>query len=340
MASLKSALVAMQHRVGRVPTLWDFYRFESVDPVLLATKRDHYPALVRALLREESDLTPEASSWLRLISHEVLASKRLHETVLLQLLIERESVTAADVAATFADNGLPPSDLNVRTAVDSLALRGYSQGDARRYGSGIVRVSGDSVALAPAVITELRAGGAFAAAVKDVLETGSHLIADRYLSAVPFTPGMQYTRRDAARLVGWPRSTASTIYGYKTDVAVGVATIFVTLHKSENVEASTAYEDALLDQSSMRWFSKSNRTSTSKDVAPIAQGKVALHVFVKKDEAEGSDHYYLGRASVHDVIDTAMQNGAGEPLPVVQMTLRFDEPLKRGLFDYFGFADL
>lgn len=44
MRRLKSALEAMQHRVGGVPKLWDFHRFESVDPLLLATKVEHYPA--------------------------------------------------------------------------------------------------------------------------------------------------------------------------------------------------------------------------------------------------------------------------------------------------------
>ena len=47
MSNLKNALLAMRNRVGGVPKLWDFYRFQSVDPVLLATKREHYPALVQ-----------------------------------------------------------------------------------------------------------------------------------------------------------------------------------------------------------------------------------------------------------------------------------------------------
>ena len=51
MANLKTAVLAMQNRVGGVPTLWDFYRFESVDPVLLATKQENYPALVQSLLQ-------------------------------------------------------------------------------------------------------------------------------------------------------------------------------------------------------------------------------------------------------------------------------------------------
>ncbi len=87
MSNLKNALLAMRNRVGGVPKLWDFYRFQSVDPVLLATKREHYPALVQALLRVDSELSPAESRALNLISHEVLAAKRLHEFLLLELLL-------------------------------------------------------------------------------------------------------------------------------------------------------------------------------------------------------------------------------------------------------------
>ena len=109
MRRLKSALEAMRHRVGGVPKLWDFYRFESVDPVLLATKVEHFPRLVQRLLRVDADLSASASRALSLLSHEVLAAKRLHEYVVLRLLRERASVTRPEIATAFADAGLVSS---------------------------------------------------------------------------------------------------------------------------------------------------------------------------------------------------------------------------------------
>lgn len=125
------------------------------------------------------------------------------------------------------------------------------------------------------------------------------------------------------------------MYGYKTDDALGVCTIFVTLHKADDVDASTAYEDALLDPSTMRWFSKNNRTLRSRDVRPIVEGRVAVHVFVQKDDAEGADHYYLGEATAHEAVETTMPGANGTPLPVVEMTLKFKTPIRQGRFDYF-----
>lgn len=339
MANLKTALLAMKNRVGAIPTLWDFHRFESVDPVLLATKKDHYLQLVRALLREGPALEGSADRALALLSHEVLPAKRLSEFVLLELLLDQEAVTFQQVANALTTAGVASDDVSITAAVDTFTLRGYSQGDKNRYQVGIVEQADDIVSLTPAFVSDIATKPALAAAISDLVETGKELTLGRYLTDRLFTPGMQYSRRDAARLVGWPRSTASTIYGYKSDENLGVCTAFSTLHKDETVVASTAYEDGLLDPSTMRWFSKNNRTLQSKDVKQFVEGLVNIHVFVKKDDAEGSDHYYLGQAIVDEAIETEMAGDAGQPLPVVAMTLKFQEPIKQGLFDYFRPAE-
>ncbi|WP_210502905.1 DUF3427 domain-containing protein [Nocardioides xinjiangensis] len=332
MANLKTALLAMKNRVGGIPTLWDFYRFESVDPILLATKKAHYPHLARTLLRQGPVLDDAGDRALELLSHEVLPAKRLSEFILLELLLERRIASHEEISRAFEEAGISSDHASIRAAVDTLALRGYSLGDQKRYSVGIAEEADDLIALTTAFIDSITSSTALRAAVADLINTGKALTQSRYLRDSLFTPGMQYSRRDAARLVGWSRSTASTIYGYKSDEALGLCTAFTTLHKDETVAASTAYEDALLDPSTMRWFSKSNRTLESKDVKQFVDHRVDIHVFVKKDDAEGSDHYYLGKAKVAEAVETRM---AGDGLPVVAMTLKFGEPIKQGLFDYF-----
>jgi len=334
-SNLKNALLAMRNRVGGVPRLWDFYRFRSVDPVLLATKREHYPALVQSLLRVESRLDESQSRALSLLSHEVLASKRMHEFVLLELLLTTGGATEGDIRSAFELARIPSDSSHITSAVDTLTLTGYAQADVNRYQVGLAEHHDDGVRLTDEFLVAHTESVALSEAVTDLLKTGKEITRDRYRADLPFTPGMQYSRRDAARIVGWPRAYASTIYGYKTDEVAGVCTIFVTLHKSSEVDASTAYEDKLLDPSTMRWFSRSRRTMESAEVSLVVNGAVQVHVFVKKDDAEGSDHYYLGRATAHDAEETTMPDRYGRPLSVVTMLLKFDPPIKQGLFDYF-----
>jgi hypothetical protein len=85
----------------------------------------------------------------------------------------------------------------------------------------------------------------------------------------------------------------------------------------------------------MLWYTKSKRRLDSPVEAAIIAGDFDLHVFVKKDDAEGSDFYYLGQATPSDAEQTTMPNDQGQQLDVVRMLLRFEEPIESALFDYF-----
>lgn len=336
LANLKSALVSMRNRVGKPPALYDFYRFESVDPVLLATRLKHFPDLVAKLLGEEHGFSENQSRALELLSHEVLASKRSHELELLDLLLKHKKFRLNDLSDFFRSHGLSVTQSTLKTVVDTFTLGGYSESAKKRYGSGLILMTDGWIELDPGFVQSLKLTTSFSDAVQDLIRTGKSLLRTRYESASIFTPGMQYSRQDAAHLLGWPRKYSSTIYGVKTDTTLGVCAIFVTLEKSDDVSASTAYKDQLLGLSTMRWFTKSNRRLSSKDVAPIVNGEVDLHVFVKKDDAEGTNHYYLGQAKSSEAVETTMPGVNGESLPVVTMLLNFQEPISQGLFDYFA----
>lgn len=339
MARLKSAILAMRNRVGAVPRLWDFFRFESVDPVLLATRREHYPALVSAALKEPTTMTGVSSRALQLISHEVLPSKRGHEFVLLRALLDDIRLSEARIAEVFAQAGLPAGSDYVRSAVDSLTLDGYADADVKRYGGGIVTRDGlGNVEILSDVAEAYRSDSEFTANVDDLIETGRSIVSAGYEAGVPFKGGVQYTRKEVLRQLCWPRSWVSTLYGYKVDRASGpvpACPIFVTLHKGEDVSLTTAYEDRLVDHSTMLWFTRSRRTLRSDEVRAIASNEVKLFVFVKKDDAEGSNFYFLGEAVSRDAVEATMADDKGGTVSVVKMLLEFDAPIDNGLFEYF-----
>lgn len=328
---LKSAVLDMRNRVGGPPALWDFYRFASVDPVVLATKKSHFPELLESLKVANANLTQTQSTQLHQLSHEVLPAKRLHEFVLLRRLLEGSSLEPGSALQALLDAGVPADLRQASSALDTLTVDGYSQQLSARYGEPVAeRDSEGRVSLRRDFAESMTLDGALATAVHDLLRTGEHLTVDRYDLDRLFTPGRQYTRTDAARILGWPRANATTIYGYKTDSESGACAIFVTLHKSDDISATTAYEDELLDTSSMRWFTRSRRTLESKEVIPIVENTVDLHVFVQKDNAD--DFFYLGLADAHDAEQTHMP---GRSESVVRMVLRFREPIEAALFDYF-----
>lgn len=333
---LKHEIELIAQRVGRTPLLRDFWEHGSVDPVVLATKANHFPALLKRVLGVEDQMTPEESNILHLLSHELLPAKRLHEFVLLSLLLDEGSVAFATLSQKLAASGLPTNERILKSVVDTFLLEGYNAGDKNRYQRPLANLDHDGrIKISETFSRSYSNVPDFRRAVDDVVWTGQRRNAFEYRHDRVFTPGSQYSRRDVSRLLGWARSHASTIYGYRTDVASGVCPIFVTLHKGDDVEASVAYEDELLDPSTMRWYTRSRRTLESREVSAIINHEVDLHVFVKRDDAEGTGFYYLGEAHSEQAEQTTMPADDGKPLNVVRMILRFEEAIEHTLYDYF-----
>lgn len=336
MPKLRAALMAMRDRVGRTPRLRDFWRFKSTDPVVLATRRAHYPSLLQAALKEPTDLTPRQAKALELLSHEVLPAKRAGEARLLRALLTTPTLSRADARNAVGDDGGTVPDPRLDSVIDTFTLQGHAEADQKRYQTGIVERGEDGrIGLTPEFRWDYERSPSFRAHVDDIAETGEAMATALYESSSPFTAGRQYSRKEVCRLLGWPRKFTSTIYGYRADLATGDCPIFVTLHKSEGITSSTAYEDALLDQSTMLWYTRARRTLASAEVDNIVKGRVKLYVFVKRDEAEGSQFYFLGGATPLDFEETTMPDDEGKALPVVRMRLEFDAAIPAGLFDYF-----
>lgn len=333
---LKEEIELVSQRVGRVPKLRDFWEQKSVDPVVLATKREHFPALLNKTLGTETGLSPAESRMLQLLSHELLPAKRLHEFVLLSHLLEHGRMSHGSLASKLATSGLEANENILNSAIATFSLEGYTAGDKKRYQVPIVTPEdGGEIKLTEPFNQSYSQNRYFRSVVDDVLWTGKRQNSSKYRHDRTFTPGRQYSRRDVSRLLGWARSHAATIYGYRTDVASGVCPIFVTLHKGDEVEASVAYEDELLDPSTMRWYTRSRRTVASREVSAIINHEVELHVFVKRDDAEGTEFYYLGEAHSTQAEQTTMPDDGGVPLNVVRMILRFEEAIEHTLYDYF-----
>ena len=84
MANLKTAHASDAEPRRRCPELWDFLRFESVDPVLLATKKAQLPPPCSSAPARWSASCRDADGALEPAVTRGLPSKRLHEVALLE----------------------------------------------------------------------------------------------------------------------------------------------------------------------------------------------------------------------------------------------------------------
>ena len=336
LANLKSAYREMQQRLGEQPWLMDFARFDTVDPVVLATARtnSYWDFLVKA---KAVDTSPTAAQrgFLAFLDHELLPGKRPHELLLLQALLAGEQITRSQFRELLRAQDLADDARTVLSVEGVLSLRFFTQQEITKYGVGVVDVVGERYQLSPAFLGEWDASETFRAHVRDAVDTGLHLARHRHGWSSGLQQGRRYSRKDVCRLLGWETNQQGVMFGYKIDAATQTCPIFITYQKDEEVSASTQYEDELLDPQTVRWYTRSRKTLQSRDERAIVADEVPLHVFAKKDDAEGTDFYYLGQAAPREAEQSQMPDDSGTMLPVVTMKLDLEAPLEDSLYEYF-----
>lgn len=335
-ALLKPSLEAMRSRLGRTPRLVDFATNDSTDPVVLATSYRHFPELLHRTLKVENSITPDQAKFLDFLGNEVLGAKRIAETEILFELLKVESATLEHLDGVVVSLESETDRTLTESALRTLTFDFLTESERSRYGSPpVVAEEGDLYRMNDELRSALAGDVDFSNEVHDILWAARAVIPRKYGEAGPFALGRQYSRKDASRLLRWRSNMQGTIFGYKVDAATSTCPIFITYHKADNVIASTQYADELLDTRTLTWFTRSRRTLQSEEVKAIVSNSVDIDVFAKKDDNDGTDFFYLGRAVAGQHFQTDMQDKDGNTIPVVRVTLQFTEPISQGLFDYF-----
>ena len=102
------------------------------------------------------------------------------------------------------------------------------------------------------------------------------------------------------------------------------------------------YEDEFINNVTHQWFSKQARTLKSNDVDEIinsSENNMRLPLFLKKDDNEGSDLYFLGDLKVDKATleETYIQDRKNnKQKPIVKMRMYLDRPIKEDLYKYIS----
>ena len=234
-----------------------------------------------------------------MLSLELLNGKRKHEMILLDLLLHQGKVKYDDYLTHLTEANCSINHATIDSVKRILNLSFFTQAYKTKYGEKpiIILHEDQYFMFNEAIRGSLNNNEYFKLLVSDIVQSAKEKN-QIYISDQPLTLYAKYTRKDACRLLNWASDESSTMYGYKTKH--NTCPIFITYHKNDEVEASVAYGDEFLSPDVLKWYTRSNRTLESEEVKKIIDAKennIDIHIFVKKDNDEGSDFYYLGKAS-------------------------------------------
>ncbi|HLQ97677.1 MAG TPA: DUF3427 domain-containing protein, partial [Candidatus Dormibacteraeota bacterium] len=342
MRTLRDAYSALKNRIGRVPRLYDFITNHSIDPVVITdnkqNKISNYHHFLIKMKEEMPALTDYENSVLSMFSLEILNGKRKHEIILLDLLLDQEKVTYDQYTDQLTAANCQVTDSVISSVQQIFRLSFFNQNDRRKYGEKTIITLNDNNTFAfnSSIRESLEKNTYFKEMVRDVVETAKEK-SKAYQSDQPFTLYEKYTRKDACRLLNWESDESGTINGYR--VKYNTCPIFITYHKHDQIDPGLDYGDEFLNQELLKWYSTKNRTLKTGEIQTILNAEIEgidLHIFVKKDDDEGRNFYYLGQAlpDRQTVEQGEMVDKKGKVLPVVHMNMMMEKSIDHKLYHY------
>lgn len=340
---LKEEYTKLKLRLAHIPTMMDFVNNGFIDPLLFIDYAGSYYGFKCKVEKEDLLLSAKEMCSLQFLSLEFARGFRVHEILLLQTLIQQKQITCEDFSQILRAYNVILNEKDIAGMCNLLSPNFYTQADKKKYG-GITYVNFDKtkqIFTRSDEFTNLLNNELYVKEISDCLLYGlkrailkeNEVRVDNNLVLY-----RKYSRKDVCKLLNWKSDCSSTVYGYKTETSTEDYTcpIFVTYKKSDDISDTTKYEDVFIDNTRFNWYSRSRRTSESDEVSALihqSENNIRVLLFVKKDDAEGSDFYYMGDMKYHSFEDTTM-NGKDGRVPVVNIQFDMETPVPQNLYSY------
>lgn len=340
---------ALRQRLGRIPSLEDFRQFGEASPDLIFSCKSlgsYHAYLSRYEPEYHVEFSDDQETILKFLSSCLADGKRATELLVVRELLSggttideaREKVDAYDLLHA---GRLSPAMLtaDMASSLRVLSLSFFNSVDRGKFVPLCEPIMGDGIVPSRELCAAL-ADPEFVRQCREVVDYGLHTNELRYEGSAPdsrLCVGERYTRADACRLLDWDKDEHGTINGYsfKTDDWL----IFVTYHKGADVSDSIRYKDEFLSPSTFVWYSQNNRGLKSKDYLKLCHldpDETRVHLFVKRDDSEGSDHYYLGTLSFDPrmIAEEKTVDAHGAEVPILRVPFSLDREVAPETYRY------
>ena len=350
-SSLGRAYRNLRMRMGRIPSLADFAQLAEVSPRLVFENKS-FGCYHSLLERYEKDYTVRFSHeqvvYLQFISEKLADGKRPAELLVLRELMRGDTSVEDCIECLrsydrLSGQGICSEDTyrrEVGSSVRILSLEFFNARMRTKLERACEQLADGTISRSKGFATALE-DAEFVKQLNEVIDYGLDLCKREYAlghdADQRLCRGERYSRADACRLLCWDNDESGTINGYSFKTSDWP--IFVTYRKADEVSDSVKYEDAFESPSRFIWFSQNNRSFKSKDFQKLSAFDAStqrIHLFIKKDDSEGQDHYYLGTLSfsLGDITEELKPDSNGKAAPILRVPFTLDHPVDKDTYRY------
>ena len=343
---LKEEYNKLKMRLARIPTMMDFVNNGFIDPHLFIDYAGSYYEFLKKMDKEYTDLAPNHRTSLQFISLEFSHGFRMHELLLLKLLIENNTVTLEQFSDELSKRKVAFKG-SVKQILKVLSKEYYRQEDQKKYGE-ISYVSFDNETKTfskTESFNSMLQNNLYKEHLLDLLEYGINKATIKE-NEVYGDDGLvyyrKYSRKDVFKIMNFDKDqNPQNVGGYIIQEVEGrkKCPVFVTYEKAEDISLSTKYKDYFINNTRFNWMSKNKRYLNSPDVEAILNqetNNIQIELFIKKDDNEGTDFYYIGKMKTdyESKEQTQIPNEKGQMLPVVNLQFDIEPSVPQNLYSY------
>lgn len=339
---LKRDYELLKFKLGRIPMMIDFLADQSRDPYLFVKKEKSYYQFVAKIERwGEGVMDALSTLLLKFFANEINNARKVEESVLLKLLLERKTVSVAAFDQVLLEGyGVSATSVLIDSVINNLNFQFATETKGKRksigdlYSLDIVGLSDGELFLSPQFIDRLKNDTfrRFLADNTDYSIKKYEGLFNENLYLDGFIRYQKYTRKDVFRILNWRQNPmAQNVGGYMVSKDKTNCAIFVNYHKADGISGTTKYDDGFISPTEFKWMSKSKRKLSSPDVKSIRYDKMRLPLFVKKHNDEGDDFYFMGNMTpIDESFEQSTLNGAS----VVKVRFKMDQPVNEEMYAY------
>lgn len=339
-SDLKKDYNLLKFKLGRIPKMMDFIEHGSRDPFLFVNYSNSYFNFVRKIEQESNlELALDEAIILELFAKEINNSKRVEESLLIQLLINSDKLLIKD----FIENILEKYNYLITYETIFSCVFNLNFKFVRKE-KDLINIEGEYLKLSN-TFRKMLQNKLFNDFLIDNLEYSIYTFNNAYKKEL-FQDGFilyqKYSRKDVCRILNWEFNEEATVYGYKLNN--NSCPIFVNYHKEEGIASSTKFPEKFLNSSQFLWYSKPQRRLSNTTLVSIRNQKniIRLPLFMKKHNGEGTDFYYMGNVKPIDSTfeETTIKNDNNKDVPVVKVVLELITPVENLIYDYLTYVEI
>lgn len=325
----------LEKQLGRIPILYDFFQRNMIDPSVILKYKKTYDEILR-IMRPKIDfgkISPTENNYLRYISSFLTPAKRVHEMVILSLILKNKKIEIEEIEKELKDRyNLIEQRENIENGLKHLAKKIFISLSTAKEFYPLIEKYGDYYICCEEFEKSYRENSYFKGLVDDLIKYNLAYVEKNYKQETKesILKYKGYSKQEAFWYLNLDFNNGYQVSGYTVFEKERKVILFITL---DDTGISADYDNTFYDNRRVTWFSKAQRYLEKNGKITI-EGKIAenyytLEVFIKKKL--GENFYYLGQ--IERVVNPKeIINSYGKS--VVEYELVLKNEIEEKLFKY------